>query len=93
MSDDDQVNSMCAIYAHLIEKQLESDDPDDETVTELLGYIKQYCGTVPFAPGETPDHLEEHQFEPGDGAGENGTVVVDGKEIPASAAADLSPGD
>lgn len=91
MDEDERVDSMCAVYAHLIESELESDDPDDETVSELLGYIKQYCGTVPFSPGETPDHLEEFQFEPGRGEGAEGTVIYEGEEVPASAVDDLLP--
>lgn len=57
-------DSMCAVYAELIETQLESDDPDMEKVYEFLGYIKRYCHTVGFEPGETPEHLEDHLFEP-----------------------------
>lgn len=84
MADDEPVNSMCAIYAHLIETELRSRDPDMETVFELLGYIKRYCQTVAYAPGETPPHLEDHLIEEGSTA--TGTVVIDGQEMPASAA-------
>jgi hypothetical protein len=62
-SDDDTTNSMCRVYAELIESELRSDDPDMDTVFELLGYIKRYCQTVAFEPGETPEHLEEYLFE------------------------------
>lgn len=84
MAADEPTNSMCAIYAQLIEDQLRSADPDMDTVFELLGFIKHYCQTVGFEPGETPAHLEEHLIEEGSTA--EGTVVVDGQEMPASAA-------
>lgn len=63
---DERVNSMCSVYADLIETQLRSDDPDMDLVFELLGYIRTHCQTVGFAPGEVPDHLEAHLFEEGD---------------------------
>lgn len=85
MGEGEPVNSMCATYATLIETQLRSDDPDMETVFELLGYIKRYCQTVSTEPGEVPEQLEEHLIEEGSTA--KGTVVVDGDEMPASAAA------
>ena len=41
-----------------------------------------------FRGGEVPDHLEPFLFESNhEGSNETGTVVVDGKPIPASAAA------
>lgn len=81
---DERQNSLCAIYADLIETQLDSDDPDMDVVRENLGYIRKHCTVAPFAPGETPEHLEEYQFEEGSTA--TGTVVRDGKPIPRSAA-------
>lgn len=80
----DQANSLCAVYAMLAENQLRSGDPDMEVVFEQLDNIKQYCQTVSYPPGETPPHLEEHQFEEGSTA--EGVVVVDGERMPASAA-------
>lgn len=59
----EQVNSMCAVYAMLIEHELQSDDPDMDTVFEILDYIKRYCQTVGFEPGETPEHLEAYLYE------------------------------
>lgn len=87
MADSDgEANSLCAVYAELAENQLRSDDPDMSVVFDQLENIKQHCGVIPYAPGETPDHLEAHQFEDGEGGGAEGVVVVDGKPMPASAA-------
>lgn len=85
----DQVNSICAIYAMLIEHQLRSSDPDMGKVYDNLERIKENCQSVSNQPGETPDHLEDFLFEDGEGAGETGTVVVDGKKMPKSAAEKL----
>lgn len=82
---DDSTNSMCFVYAQLIETELRSDNPDMEQVFELLGYIKRYCQTVATPPGETPPQLEEHLIE--EGSREAGTVVHEGREIPRSALA------
>lgn len=41
-----------------------------------------------FRGGEVPDHLNQYLLDNNhEGTGETGTVVYDGKEIPASAAA------
>jgi len=40
-------------------------------------------------PGEVPEQLEDHLFE--EGSTETGTVVVDGTEMPASAASLSDP--
>lgn len=67
------VNSMCAIYAMLIEDELKTDEPDMDQVFRLLGYIKRYCQTVGYEPGELPGHLEPHLFEAeASGAGRDG---------------------
>lgn len=58
----DRTNSLCAVYADLVEHELEKTDPDKETVKKLLGYIRKYCHVVAFPPGDTPPHLEEHLF-------------------------------
>lgn len=87
--DDDALNSMCAVYAHLIEAELESGDPDTERCLELLTYIQRHCITTDAEAGETPEQLEEHTFDSGDVSDAEGTVVVDGKEMPASAASVL----
>lgn len=92
MGDDERVDSMCAIYADLIENELASPNPDDEKVASLLDNIRQYCTTVSFAPGETPEHLEPFTFDEGRGEGEKGTVVYEGKEIPAAAVPEESDG-
>jgi hypothetical protein len=63
--DDDEGNSLCAVYAILIENQLRSDDPDMEVVFEQLDNIKRFCHTMSFPPGEAPEHLEEYQYEEG----------------------------
>jgi len=85
MAERAESNSLCAIFALLIEEQLQSGDPDMAVVQEQLDNIKQNCSLMPTAAGETPDHLEDHLF---DALDENveGTVTVDGDEIPASAA-------
>lgn len=77
------INSMCAVYAELVDHELKKDDPDMATVQQLLGYIKEYCGTVAYKKGETPAHLEEYLIEKG--STETGTVVVDGKKVPRAA--------
>jgi len=76
--------SLCAYYAMLIEGQLDSTDPDMAVVQEQLDNIKKYCTVTANPPGEVPDQLEDHLFE--EGSTETGTVVVDGAEMPASAA-------
>jgi hypothetical protein len=80
----DSTNSLCSIYAELIETELESDNPDYAEVYKLLGYIKRWCQTVSTPPGETPPQLEPHLYESGSEA--EGTVVVDGQPLPKSAA-------
>lgn len=87
--DDDALNSMCAVYAHLIETQLKSGDPDIEDCLQLLSFIQQNCITTAAEVGETPEQLEEYTFDSDDVSSEGGTVVVDGKEMPASAASVL----
>lgn len=79
---------MCAVWVELIEYQLQSDDPDMEKVYDHLDSIKANCSLIAFAVGESPEHLEEYQFEKGEGT-ESGTVVVDGQEMPKSAAEKL----
>lgn len=59
---DGQVNSLCAIYAELIEKEIRSDDTDEEQCVELLRQIRKNCSAVSHTPGETPEHLEEHLY-------------------------------
>lgn len=39
-----------------------------------------------FKSGETPDHLEQFAISEGTCKGENGTVIYEGKEVPATAA-------
>lgn len=63
MADTERTDSMCGIYAMVIRTEILSDDPDEETIVEMTEYIEQYCQTVGFAPGETPDHLEEYLFD------------------------------
>lgn len=79
----ESVDSMCAVYAELVDHELSKSDPDMDTVGRLLGYIKAHCGVVPFKKGEVPGHLEDHLFE--SGSTEEGTVVVDGRPMPRSA--------
>lgn len=63
MADTERTDSMCGIYATVIRTEILSDDPDEETIVEMTEYIEKYCQTVGFAPGETPDHLEEYLFD------------------------------
>lgn len=65
--EDDEANSLCAIYAILIENQLQSNDPDMAVVYEQLDNIKQFCGLLSYPAGETPPHLEDYQFDESDG--------------------------
>lgn len=60
---DDESTSLCAIFAELAEEQLRSDDPDMEIVYNNLDRIKKHCSQMPTPAGETPDHLEQFQFE------------------------------
>lgn len=63
MGDDDpRIDSMCAIYAQIIRDQIQSADPDVDTIVKMTEYIERYCQTVGFEPGETPEHLEEYLF-------------------------------
>jgi len=81
------LDSMCAVYAHLVRSEIQSDTPDQEKMLRFLGYIEEHCSVAPYEKGETPEHLEKHLFD--DGIEEAGTVEVDGEEMPASAAARL----
>lgn len=86
MDDDRPVStSLCAIFAEIIEEQLHSTDPDMDAVFEQLANIKQNCSLMPTAAGETPEHLEDFQFETLDDDAE-GTVVVGGQKVPKTAA-------
>lgn len=62
-SSTSQTNSMCAIYATIIKTEILSDEPDEQKIVEMAGYIERYCQTVGFEPGETPEHLEEYLFD------------------------------
>jgi len=79
----EQTNSLCSIYATLIENEMEKKDPDPKKVKKLTGYIKKYCGLVPYPKGESPEHLKKHQIE--EGSKEKGTVLYKGRKIPKSA--------
>jgi hypothetical protein len=61
--DQQQTNSLCAVYAELIEKELRSGSPDYERVYDMLAQIRENCQAVGFTPGETPEHLEEYQYD------------------------------
>lgn len=63
MADGEHTDSMCGIYATVIRTEVLSDDPDEAKIVEMTEYIEQYCQTVGFEPGETPDHLEEYLFD------------------------------
>jgi hypothetical protein len=92
-SSPEPLDSMCAVYAELVECELHQSDPDMDTVFDLLGHIKEHCATVPYAKGEVPEHLEDHLFEEGDVPSEEGVVVVDGTPMPRSAAELLEGGE
>ena len=59
---DERTDSMCAVWADLIEQELSESEPDMRKVEEWLGYIRTYCQTVGYAPGDVPDHLEEYTY-------------------------------
>lgn len=77
------INSMSFVYAQIIEDEIKKDDPDKETILKMCKYIKQYCQTVAYPKGETPEHLKEHLIKEGSKA--KGTVTYKGKTIPKSA--------
>lgn len=78
----DWVNSLCAIYAELIENELQQEVPQKEQIIEWLHWIKENCHTLATPKGEIPEHLKPYLIEKGDGKGVTGVVVVDGKPIP-----------
>ena len=64
MTDGDETSrSLCAVFAILAEEQLRSDDPDMGVVFSNLDRIKKHCSTMPTPAGETPEQLEEYQYE------------------------------
>lgn len=80
-------NSLCAIYAELIDYELTKSEPDRAKIAEWLAWIKANCHTLATpAGGETPEHLRPFLIQPGEGKGVKGTTVVDGKRIPRVAA-------
>lgn len=82
---DKPLSSICSVYVELIEHELEKHTPDMDAVHKFLKHIKENCGSVPFAKGETPEHLKPYLLEKGDGEGLTGTVVYKGKPIPRTA--------
>ena len=62
-SGGDVSRSLCAVFAILIEEQLESDNPDMGVVQDNLDRTKKHCSTMPTPAGETPEQLEQYQYE------------------------------
>lgn len=79
----ERTNSICSVYADLIENEVMRAEPDRDKIVELLNYIRKYCGQVAYPKGETPEHLKKHLIEKG--STEKGVTVYKGKKIPKSA--------
>jgi hypothetical protein len=80
-------NSLCAVFADLIEYELTKETPDKDKIKEWLAWIKANCHTLATPAGsDPPKHLEPYLTQEGEGKGVTGTVVVNGKLMPKVAA-------
>ena len=82
----DWVNSPCAIFAELIENELQQANPNKELMIEWLHWIKENCHTLATPKGEIPEQLKPYLIKKGDGKGVTGVTIVDGKPMPKVAA-------
>lgn len=62
------------------------DDPELSLTSSPFAPGKMIVKRASFNAGETPEHLQGSQIQSGECAGQNGTRVHNGKEIPATAA-------
>ena len=83
----DWVNSLCAIYAELIENELQQANSNKEQIIEWLHWIKENCHTLATPKGEIPEQLRQYLIKKGEGKGVTGVTVVAGKLMPKVAAA------
>lgn len=60
---DSRINSLCAFYADILERQIKSEDPDMDVIEDMLQHIRENCQTVGYKKGETPEHLEEYLYD------------------------------
>lgn len=83
MDSKDALNSLCAIYVHLIRREIREQGALTDKIDEYLTVIEENCSIAPYKKGETPEHLEEYLIEKG--GEEEGTTTYKGKPIPKSA--------
>lgn len=62
------------------------DDPDLSLTSSPFSPGNIIIKRASFRSGETPEHLRQYAISSGTCSGRNGTVVYNGKEIPATAA-------
>jgi hypothetical protein len=61
-------------------------DPDLSLSSSPFSPGNMIIKRASFRAGETPDHLQQYTLNSGTCQGETGTVVYNGKEVPATAA-------
>jgi len=61
-------------------------DPDLSLTSSPFSPGNMIIKRASFRAGETPDHLSQYSISSGECRGETGTVVYNGKEVPATAA-------
>lgn len=61
-------------------------DPDLSLTSSPFSPGNMIIKRASFRAGETPDHLQQYAISSGQCSGETGTVVYNGKEVPATAA-------
>lgn len=76
------VNSLCSIYAELLENEISKPDSDKLKIKEYLEYIKTHCHTMAAPKGDLPEQLEPYLIKKGECAGQKGTTIYKGKLIP-----------
>ena len=76
------VNSLCSVYAELLENEISKPDPDRSKIKEYLEYIKTNCHALAAPKGNLPEQLEPYLIKKGECAGQKGTTIYKGKRIP-----------
>lgn len=75
-------NSLCSVYAELLEYEIAKSESDKLKIKEYLDFIKTNCHALATPKGEMPEHLKPYLIEKGTCAGTKGTIIYKGKLIP-----------
>jgi len=76
------VNSLCSVYAELLEYEIAKSKSDKLKIKEYLDFIKTNCHTIATPKGEMPEQLKPYLIEKDACKGVTGTIIYKGKLIP-----------